>query len=156
MRAIIFTTILSVFGLSHAGEKPVEIDSQATAFHYMIHEGEGFCLVCYTKVEKKPWQGEWEQLEISATIVEVFRGSRKVGDRIRFRRGIDGKFGNISHLHGSLNFIHFDKPEAPNAKETLVDGQDPQAVFRYSEAFHKVATDHKDQAETPKMLDANS
>ena len=141
MLAIAFSHLIG-----HAGEKPAEINSHESAFHYMIHDGAGFCLVCYTRVEKKPWRGEWEKLEIEATIVEVYRGKRKIGDRIKFTRVMDGKFGDISHLHGSLNFVRFDKPDNPDSKETFVDGQDPQAVFSYSTEFHAVAKQHK-QAE---------
>ena len=144
MRHILTALLITFFySIASAGERPVEIDSHESAFHIMLHDGAGFCLVCYTKVEKKPWRGEWEKFEIEATIVEVYRGKRKIGDRIKFTRVMDDKFGDISKLHGSLNFIRFDKALNPAIKQTIVDAQDPQAIFRFSEAFHKVALKHK-------------
>ena len=102
-------------------------------------------MVCYSRVEKKLWRGG-EKLEIEATIVEVYRGKRKIGDRIKFTRVFDGKFGDISHLHGSLYFVRFDKAPNPAIKQTIVDAQDPQAVFSYTAEFHAIAKKHK-QAE---------
>ena len=64
--------------LSHADDKPKEIDSYESSFHFMIHDGDGFCLVCYTSIEKKPWGKVFEQLEITATIIEVYKGTRKI------------------------------------------------------------------------------
>ena len=143
IRATILTLVVTFFSASaFAGEKPDEIDSHESAFHYMIHDGAAFCLVCYTVVEKKPWRGEWEQLEIQATIVEVFRGEKTVGDRIQFRRVMDGKFGDISLLHGSLRFVRFDRSEENAGGELSVDPQDPQAIFGYSAEFHAVARSH--------------
>ena len=146
LRTLITLLIALSYPVGYAGERPVEIDSHESAFHIMLHDKAGFCLVCYTEVMKKPWRGEWEKLEIEATIVEVYRGKRKIGDRIKFTRVMDGKFGDISHLQGSLNFVRFDKSDNPDSKVTFVDGQDPQAVFGYSSEFHAVAKKHK-QAE---------
>ncbi len=143
MRQILTSVFLASICFCSADEKPPEIDSYESSFHYRIHDSVEFCLVCYTSVEKKPWRGAGEQLLITATIVDVIRGSRKIGDRIKFQRVLDGKYGDISHLSGSLNFIRFDKAPNPAFKKTIVDAQDPQAVFRFSEAFHIVALKHK-------------
>ena len=130
-----------------AGERPAEIDSHEAAFHTMLHDGAEFYLICITQVNKKPWSGEWEQLFIKATIVDVIRGARKVGDRIEYNRVLDGKYGDISGLQGSLYFVRFDVDQ--DTKTSRVDPQDPQALFSYSEAFHAVATEHKKKENKP-------
>ena len=145
IRTLIILAIVFSIPIGYAGNRPAEIDSHESAFHIMLHDGAGFCLVCYSRVEKKLWRGG-EKLEIEATIVEVYRGKRKIGDRIKFTRVFDGKFGDISHLHGSLYFVRFDKAPNPAIKQTIVDAQDPQAVFSYTAEFHTIAKKHQ-QAE---------
>ena len=64
LRTLITLLIALSYPVGYAGERPVEIDSHESAFHIMLHDGAGFCLVCYTEVMKKPWRGEWEKLKI--------------------------------------------------------------------------------------------
>jgi len=124
--------------LSSGGEPSKEIDSPIAAFHLALHDSDELYLVCYTKVDKLPWQKSWEQIRISATITEVLRGNKKVGDKVHFRRTLDGKYGDISNLHGSLNFIRFVK----TVSNVSVDPQDPQSVFQYTEELHQFARKH--------------
>jgi len=152
MRLFIIPFLLVLSSLSHADDKPKEVDSYESSFHFMIHDGDGFCLVCYTSIEKKPWGKVFEQLEITATIIEVYKGTRKIGDKIKFNRVLDGKYGDISHLQGSLQFVRFDKAHNPAIKNTVVDAQDPQAIFKFSEKLHKVARKHKVPEQTKKPI----
>ena len=132
-----------------AGERPAEIDSHEAAFHTMLHDGAEFYLICITTVDKKPWHGEWEQLFIKATIVDVIRGPKKVGDKIEYNRVLDGKYGDISALQGSLYFVRFDIDD--ETKTSSVDPQDPQALFSYTAAFHAQAIEHKKEENKPEM-----
>ena len=135
-----------------AGERPAEIDSYEAAFHTTLHDGPEFYLVCITQADKKPWRGEWEQLFIKATIVEVIRGEKKVGEKIEYNRVLDGKYGDISSLHGSLYFVRFDIDD--ETKVIGVDPQDPQALFSYSEEFHAQAIEHKNKENKAEEPDA--
>lgn len=133
-----------------AGELRDEIDSYEEAFHHALHKAPEIYLVCYYQVEKKPWGQEWERLEIKATIVEVIRGERKVGDRIEFGRVLDGKYGDISKLAGSLNYVQYyriDQEGSPEFGKRNIDPQDPAALFRYSPEFAVIAADHKPKAQ---------
>ncbi len=132
-----------------AGERPAEIDSHEAAFHTMLHDGAEFYLICITQVDKKPWRGEWEQLFIKATIVDVIRGDRKIGDKIEYNRVLDGKYGDISGLQGSLYFVRFDIDD--ETKTSGVNPQDPQALFSYTEAFHAEAIEHKKKENKAEM-----
>jgi hypothetical protein len=123
---------------THADELKAEIDSAAEAFHRPLHLASEMYLVCYYKVDKKPWGKEWEQLEIRATVVDVVNGPKKIGERIQFVRVLDGKYGDISHLLGSLNYVH-----SHDRGKFEIDAQDPHAIFGYTEERAKVALAHK-------------
>ncbi|MDP0489550.1 MAG: hypothetical protein Q7Q71_00700 [Verrucomicrobiota bacterium JB023] len=123
-----------------------EIDSYEAAFHHMLHDAAEFYLVCIYEVEKKPWGKEWEQLEIKATVIDPIKGAKKVGEKLNYRRVLDGKYGDISSLNGSLKFVRLITDEEKPDDEAFVDAQDPMSVFRYSPEFHKVAREHR-QAE---------
>ncbi|MBN8460531.1 MAG: hypothetical protein J0M04_22095 [Verrucomicrobia bacterium] len=133
-----------------AGELREEIDSAKEAFHHALHDAPAIYLVCYYKVEMKLWNGDWEQLDIQATIVEVVRGDQKVGDRINFERVMDGKYGDISKLAGSLYYVQLyrnDHEGTPNFGKLDIDPQDPLAVFPYSQERSAMAAEHKKKAQ---------
>jgi hypothetical protein len=135
-----------------AGELRDEIDSYEEAFHQALHTAPEIYLVCFYQVEKKPWAKEWERLEIKATIVEVIRGERKVGERIEFERVLDGKYGDISKLIGSLKYVQYyrkDQEGSPEFGKLDIDPQDPAALFRYSPEFSVIAAEHKPKAQQP-------
>lgn len=123
-----------------------EIDSYESAFHHMLHDSAEFYLICIYEVKKKPWGEEWEQLEIKATVIDAIKGDKKIGEKINYTRVLDGKYGDISGLTGSLKFVQFIKDDEKPEGDAFVDAQDPMSVFRYSPEFHKVARKHQ-QAE---------
>lgn len=133
--------------LLSAGELRDEIDSFGESFHQALHVAPEIYLVCYYQVDKKPWAKEWERLEIKATVVEVIRGERKVGDRIEFDRVLDGKYGDISKLPGSLNYVQYyrnDQEGSPEFGKLNIDPQDPAALFRFSSELSVIAAEHKE------------
>jgi hypothetical protein len=146
-------TILLAWTITTLGihTKPIpggeEIDSHASAFHHAIHNSAEFYLVCLYDVHKKPWNKDWEQLEIKATIVLPIKGRKPMGEKISFERVLDGKYGDISHMDGSLYFVRYDKVEGAASGEPRklgIDAQDPHAVFRSSEDLFRVALEHKE------------
>jgi hypothetical protein len=151
MRTLLAAICLStVYPLLSAGELRDEIDSDQEAFHHALHKAPEIYLVCYYHVEKKPWGKEWERLEIKATIVEVIRGERKVGEQIEFERVLDGKYGDISKMAGSLNYVQYyriDQEGSPEFGKLNIDPQDPAALFRYSPEFAVIAAEHKPKAQ---------
>lgn len=133
-----------------AGELREEVDSYEEAFHHAIHNAPEIYLICYYQIDKKPWGKEWEQLEIKATIVDVVKGERKVGDKIEFVRVLDGKYGDISMLSGSLHYVQYyrvEEKDAPEFGKLSIDAQDPFALFRYSPEFSVLASKHKNKAQ---------
>lgn len=134
---------LGVLGI-HA--KPIpeggEIDSHEAAFHHAIHESTEFHLVCVYDMKKKPVGKAGEELEIQATIIRPIKGDRPVGAKISFKRFLDGKYGDISSMDGTIYFVRFDKVENEPGK-VEINPQDPHAVFRSSEELLKIAREHE-------------
>ena len=151
MKTLLTTVFLALMqSCLLADELRDEIDSYEEAFHHALHTAPEIYLVCYYKVEKKPWSKEWEQLEIKATIVDAIRGERKVGDRIEFGRVLDGKYGVISKLVGGLYYVQYyrnDSEGSPEFGKLDIDPQDPLALFRFSEAFSTMTAEHKEKAQ---------
>ena len=142
--------LLCALGVLSIHAKPIlegdEIDSHEAAFHHAIHGSAEFYLVCIYEVTKKPWNKVWEQLEIKATVVEAIKGGKPVGEKISFQRVLDGKYGDVTHMVGSLYFVRYDKGEGPTPDEskTEINPQDPHAIFGCSKDFLRTAKEHKD------------
>jgi hypothetical protein len=143
--------LLCVLNILSIEAKPIlegdEIDSHEAAFHHAIHDSAEFYLVCVYEVAKKPSNKVWEQLDIKATVVESIKGGKPVGEKINFQRVLDGKYGDVSHMVGSLYFVRYDKVEgaSPAEPKTLeINPQDPHAVFGISKDLLRTAKEHKE------------
>ncbi len=151
MKSVLATLVFAAFQtISSAGDLPEEIGSYEEAFHHALHKAPEIYLVCYYQVDKKTWAKDWEKLEIKATIVEVIRGKRKIGERIEFERVLDGKYGDISKMAGALQYIQYyrNKHEgSPEFGKLYIDPQDPIAIFPYSTAFSAMVSEHKAKAQ---------
>ena len=117
-----------------------EIGSIKEAFHHNLHNSEEMYLVRYSSVEKKSWMAIGEKLEITAEVVEIIKGTKNKGAVITFTRVLDGKYGNISHLNGSLFFVPF---YINSDGELEVDSQDPAWITRHTKEFYVLAQNHK-------------
>jgi hypothetical protein len=143
--------LASIQPLLLGGELREEVDSYEEAFHHALHNAPEIYLICFYQVEKKVWAEEWEQLKINATVVDVVKGALKVGERIEFERVLDGKYGDISKLEGSLYYVQFHRnndEKSPRFGKLDIDPQDPFALFRHSPDFSVQADKYKKKAQS--------
>ena len=133
------------------GELRENIDSYEQAFYQVLYTAPEIYLDCYYQVEKQPWVKELERLESKASIVEVLRCLRTVGERIEFGRVLDGKDEDISKLAGSLNCVkdsRNDQDGFPEFCKSDIAPEEPAALCQYSADFTVIASAaHKPKAQ---------
>lgn len=90
-------------------------------------------------------KGGWEQIAYGGTVVNVIKGSCKVGDTLNFVRVREGKAGDTSKMLGRLYYVFRSKGKDGTMH---IDIQDPMAMWSYSKEYASVARKHVRDSKT--------
>ena len=86
------------------------------------------------------------QLDFKATIVQVIRGKKAVGQKIRFDRVSDSGFQDVSEYAGEMYFVFYHKAPmngSPIQGQYNIDSQHPFSMFGYTKNRAEMAEKHQ-------------
>jgi len=115
------------------------LDSSTRLFHhYGIHAHAETYLVCIYHVQ----EGENKnRVHIEATVVDPVKGSKKEGEKMVFTRILEDETSDAfgARMLGGLFYVVADLDD----DTTIVDPQDPAALWKYTEDLRRMVERHK-------------
>ena len=152
MKATFLPLLILATSLIALAEGPYTHEGDAKGylehFHRCLHyeERPELYLVCNFALKAQP-RGTlsdrgWEEFEITCTVVDPIKGTKKIGEQFKYRRYLDGKASqkHRDYYMGKLLYVFITRhPDG----HLFVDPQDPSCAWPYSEELQKAANLHR-------------